>query len=117
MRIFAKHFQTVTDRWRGSNPLCRTIKAGDRPEEPLGLRANEYEQPGFELPDARPMGRGTTEHNRERKTAVSELTNIARAMVAPGKGILAADESSPTIKKRFDSIDVESTEENRWSYL
>jgi fructose-bisphosphate aldolase class I len=37
-------------------------------------------------------------------------------MVAPGKGILAADESSPTIKKRFDSIQVESTEENRRSY-
>ena len=37
-------------------------------------------------------------------------------MVAPGKGILAADESSPTIKKRFDSIGVESTEENRRNY-
>jgi fructose-bisphosphate aldolase class I len=47
---------------------------------------------------------------------VSELSTIARAMVAPGKGILAADESSPTIKKRFDSIQVESTEENRRSY-
>jgi len=37
-------------------------------------------------------------------------------MVAKGKGILAADESSPTIKKRFDSIQVESTEENRRAY-
>jgi fructose-bisphosphate aldolase class I len=37
-------------------------------------------------------------------------------MVAPGKGILAADESSPTIKKRFDSIQVESTEKSRRSY-
>jgi fructose-bisphosphate aldolase class I len=37
-------------------------------------------------------------------------------MVANGKGILAADESSPTIKKRFDSIDTESTEENRRRY-
>jgi fructose-bisphosphate aldolase class I len=37
-------------------------------------------------------------------------------MVATGKGILAADESAPTIKKRFDSIQVESTEENRRSY-
>jgi fructose-bisphosphate aldolase class I len=37
-------------------------------------------------------------------------------MVAPGKGILAADESTPTIKKRFDSIGVESTEETRRSY-
>jgi len=47
---------------------------------------------------------------------MSELASIARAMVAPGKGILAADESSPTIKKRFDSIGVESTEERRRAY-
>jgi fructose-bisphosphate aldolase class I len=47
---------------------------------------------------------------------VAQLNSVARAMVAPGKGILAADESSPTIKKRFDSVSVESTEENRRSY-
>ncbi len=47
---------------------------------------------------------------------MSELATIARAMVAPGKGILAADESLPTIQKRFDSIGVESTEESRRSY-
>jgi fructose-bisphosphate aldolase class I len=40
----------------------------------------------------------------------------AAQLVAEGKGILAADESSPTIKKRFDSIEVESTEENRRDY-
>ena len=45
-----------------------------------------------------------------------ELANVARAMVAPGKGILAADESTPTIKKRFDSISVESTEVSRRTY-
>jgi fructose-bisphosphate aldolase, class I len=45
-----------------------------------------------------------------------ELNKVARAMVAPGKGILAADESSGTIKKRFDAIGVESTEENRRDY-
>jgi fructose-bisphosphate aldolase class I len=45
-----------------------------------------------------------------------DLASIALAMVAPGKGILAADESSPTIKKRFDSIGAESTEENRRTY-
>ncbi len=44
------------------------------------------------------------------------LQDIAQAMVAKGKGILAADESSGTIKKRFDSINVESTEENRRDY-
>ncbi len=45
-----------------------------------------------------------------------ELAKIARALVAPEKGILAADESSGTIKRRFDAIGVESTEENRRDY-
>lgn len=44
------------------------------------------------------------------------LEDIAIAMVAPGKGILAADESSGTIKKRFDKINVTSTEDNRRDY-
>ena len=44
------------------------------------------------------------------------LEEIAQAIVRPGKGILAADESSPTIKKRFDTIGAESTEENRRAY-
>src|ERR1700742_1149595 len=46
----------------------------------------------------------------------NELNRIANAMVAKGKGILAADESSGTIKKRFDAINVENTEENRRDY-
>jgi fructose-bisphosphate aldolase class I len=45
-----------------------------------------------------------------------ELEDTARALVAEGKGILAADESYVTIKKRFDSIVVESTEDNRRAY-
>src|SRR5919109_3512706 len=44
------------------------------------------------------------------------LEETASAIVAEGKGILAADESDSTIKKRFDSIGVESTEENRRAY-
>ena len=40
---------------------------------------------------------------------LTELNKVAVAMVTPGKGILAADESSGTIKKRFDAIKVEST--------
>jgi fructose-bisphosphate aldolase class I len=44
------------------------------------------------------------------------LEETARALVAPGKGILAADESDGTIKKRFDSIGVESTEDTRRAY-
>lgn len=47
---------------------------------------------------------------------VEELEEIAQAMVAPGKGILAADESTGTITKRFDAINVESTEESRRAY-
>ncbi len=47
---------------------------------------------------------------------IDELNAVARAIVAPQKGVLAADESSPTIKKRFDSIKVESTEESRRRY-
>jgi fructose-bisphosphate aldolase class I len=46
----------------------------------------------------------------------SELARVAGAMVAKGRGILAADESSGTIKKRFDSIQLESTEEHRRTY-
>ncbi|NNG47943.1 MAG: fructose-bisphosphate aldolase class I, partial [Deltaproteobacteria bacterium] len=45
-----------------------------------------------------------------------ELESVARSLVAEGKGILAADESSPTIEKRFRSIDLPSTEENRRAY-
>lgn len=48
--------------------------------------------------------------------AIEELHATAKALVAPGKGILAADESTRTIKKRFDTIDVDSTEELRRSY-
>ena len=45
-----------------------------------------------------------------------ELDSTARALVAPGKGILAADESASTIKKRFDAIKLEATEENGRRY-
>ncbi len=46
----------------------------------------------------------------------SQLITVANALVEPGKGLLAADESGPTIAKRFREIDVESTEENRLAY-
>ena len=46
----------------------------------------------------------------------NDLVAIAKAMVAPGKGILAADESTGTIEKRLKSINVENTEENRRAY-
>lgn len=48
--------------------------------------------------------------------SIDQLENIAKAMVAPGKGIIAIDESTNTIKRRFDAVGVESTEENRRAY-
>jgi fructose-bisphosphate aldolase, class I len=48
--------------------------------------------------------------------AASDLATVAKAMVAPGKGILAADESTGTIEKRFTSIKAENTEANRRAY-
>jgi len=48
--------------------------------------------------------------------AAQELNAIAKSIVADHKGVLAADESTGTIKKRFDAIGVESTEENRRAY-
>ncbi|MEO1426272.1 MAG: class I fructose-bisphosphate aldolase, partial [Pseudomonadota bacterium] len=47
---------------------------------------------------------------------IDVLNDIAVRMVTPGKGILAADESTGTIKKRFDTIDVPSTDETRRDY-
>ncbi len=48
--------------------------------------------------------------------SIDQLPEIAQAMVAKGKGIIAIDESNATIKKRFDSVGVENTEENRRAY-
>ncbi|HET7843016.1 MAG TPA: class I fructose-bisphosphate aldolase [Xanthomonadales bacterium] len=48
--------------------------------------------------------------------SIDQLEQIARAMVAPGKGIIAIDESNTTIKKRFDGVGIECTEDNRRHY-
>lgn len=48
--------------------------------------------------------------------SIEQLEHIAKLMVAPGKGIIAIDESNATIKKRFDSVKIECTEENRRAY-
>lgn len=48
--------------------------------------------------------------------SIDQLEQIARAMVAPGKGIIAIDESNTTIKKRFDAVGIDCTEENRRFY-
>ena len=47
---------------------------------------------------------------------INKLSAIAKRLVSKNKGVLAADESSPTIKKKFDSIGIESTENNRRDY-
>jgi fructose-bisphosphate aldolase class I len=44
---------------------------------------------------------------------LAELNRVANAMVAPGRGVLAADESAGTVRKRFEVIGVECTEDNR----
>src|SRR3954462_13690539 len=48
--------------------------------------------------------------------SIEELESIAQAMVAPGKGVIAIDESNSTIKKRLDTVGVPNTEENRRAY-
>lgn len=48
--------------------------------------------------------------------SATDLAAVAESLVAPGKGILAADESASTIKKRFDAVGLESTAENRRAY-
>jgi len=76
------------------------------------------------LPDVRPVAPvllrlppvALREACRYRSGPVNELHETAKAMVAEGKGILAADESSGTIEKRFAAVGVESTEENRRAY-
>ena len=48
--------------------------------------------------------------------SIDQLEDIAQAMVAPGKGIIAIDESNSTIKKRFDPVNIDNSEENRRAY-
>src|SRR6266850_5906032 len=56
------------------------------------------------------------EHRQGGSMNLAELNRVAEAMVAPGRGILAADESSGTITKRFDAIGVQSTADSRRDY-
>ena len=48
--------------------------------------------------------------------SIEQLAETARAMVAPGKGIIAIDESSATCKKRFEGVGIECTEDTRRAY-
>src|SRR5262249_2644051 len=67
----------------------------------------------------RPAEAAKSEHEFDRTEGsmnLAELNKVAEAMVAPGRGILAADESSGTIKKRFDAIGVGCTADSRRDY-
>jgi fructose-bisphosphate aldolase class I len=64
----------------------------------------------------RPDNDDANDSREEVPMNLSDLNKVAQALVTPGKGLLAADESTGTIKKRFDAINVESTEETRRDY-
>src|SRR5512133_6190 len=97
----ARRRTTWTKSYSGSEPLERR---GEQPQR----RPSGFESLGDTSPGTKTEGGAEMD--------VQELEKVAGAIVADGKGILAADESSGTIKKRFDSIGVESTEETRRAY-
>ena len=100
-----------------SGALLRGVRADagrrrdrvDRDAQPVRDGASDRRLPSIRESDE-------IERGRRALMAWQELYDTARAIVADNKGILAADESTGTIKKRFDSIGVESTEENRRFY-
>ena len=67
-------------------------------------------------PHSTPVGPGAVATPNRPTVGPLALASTAAALVAPGKGILAADESLPTIGKRFKALDIPSTEENRRAY-
>ena len=96
-------------RARRSVPSCRRPPAG-----PAGVRG-DARAPARRLQVARRPA--ITTNRREARTWTPTFSARRPAqLVAPGKGILAADESTGTIKKRFDSIGLDSTEDNRRAY-
>src|SRR5258708_38877327 len=80
-------------------PASRDRRYNSRPQ----AAASRGARPNSPYPELIPM-------------SIEDLESIAQAMVAPGKGIIAIDESNATIKKRFDSVKIENTEENRRAY-
>lgn len=81
------------------------------------LNAREVEPPG--KVDCEIRGQSRFEKRKpelEQAMDLQELHRVAEALAAPGKGLLAADESFGTIKKRFEAVGVESTEANRREY-
>ena len=95
---------------------------GGRPLVQHAIAANSVSRTGWSRitlqlqRPARATAKDTPNDDREKLPMTQSLADVARAMVAPGKGILAADESSGTIKKRFDAIKTESTADSRRDY-
>src|SRR5438094_9350189 len=89
---------------QGSRDLGVALKSGLRPGGPL-----------FKLGGAS-LARYAGVRQRRRVMATTTLEVTARALVAPGKGILAADESHATIARRFEAHGIANTEENRRRY-
>src|SRR6202007_3265475 len=98
------HRRRRIPRMAGGQDFARGRCTQDRVIHPLQRRKEPAELPM------------TGQHEEEVAMNLAELNKVAEAMVAPGKGILAADASSGTIKKRFDAIGRESTEESRRDY-
>src|SRR6476660_3271985 len=103
--VRARRRTTWTKSYSRSPQLER---AGKRRGEPPQRRPSGFQSLGDTSPGEKTEGGAEMDFQ--------ELEKVAGAIVADGKGILAADESSGTIKKRFDSIGVESTEETRRAY-
>src|SRR5262249_26124916 len=75
----------------------------------------------FPIATARPLdawGRGGEDKGRpgRMRWRSAELESVALTLVAEGKGILAADETSPTLTRRFDTLGIQSTEQSRRTY-
>src|SRR5216684_1449716 len=99
-----------TPKSRDGQPLLDEPQASPRPRVFLGiarersiLTCKDFDPPKPRAPEEGPMN-------------FADLNKVALALVAPGKGVLAADESTGTIKKRFDAINVASTEATRRDY-
>src|SRR6266511_3382711 len=97
--------------WSGSKASrCRVWRYCGRSDPALCNRAKRRQNPGHVCDS------WLQDVTKEAPMNLAELNRVAEAMVAPGRGILAADESSGTIKKRFDAIGVESTADSRRDY-
>src|SRR6266498_2191627 len=107
-QILQAPLRAVTSKRRGAPPQRRPSGSN--------LRASVGAAQKTVAADGSRKRNTFSDPRRRKEMAANDLHETAKALVAEGKGILAADESDSTIKKRFDSIGVESTEETRRAY-